>query len=50
MFADGRQRTFHNDMDNELCCYYFGVRKEWRGRTLLEAEPGRRASSRRRLS
>ncbi len=26
-FADGRQRTFSNDLDNELCCYYFGVRK-----------------------
>jgi hypothetical protein len=26
-FADGKQRTFHNDLDHELCCYYFGVRK-----------------------
>jgi hypothetical protein len=30
LFEDGRQRTFNNDMDNELCCYYFGVRKFWR--------------------
>jgi hypothetical protein len=29
LFDDGRQRTFNNDMDNELCCYYFGVRKFW---------------------
>ena len=29
LFGDGRQRTFNNDMDNELCCYYFGVRKFW---------------------
>ncbi len=29
LFNDGRQRTFNNDMDNELCCYYFGVRKYW---------------------
>ena len=29
MFADGRQRTFNNDMENEMCCYYFGVRKFW---------------------
>ena len=29
LFEDGRQRTFSNDMDNELCCYYFGVRKLW---------------------
>jgi len=49
-FADGRQRTFHNDLDAELCCYYFGVRKEWRPSPLLEAEPGRRSPSRRRLS
>ncbi|HUI27617.1 MAG TPA: hypothetical protein VL403_16155 [Candidatus Kryptonia bacterium] len=28
-FEDGKQRTFNNDMDNELCCYYFGVRKFW---------------------
>lgn len=29
MFEDGRQRTFHNDLENELCCYFFGVRKVW---------------------
>ena len=29
MFADGRQRTFNNDMDNELCCYFFGIRRQW---------------------
>jgi len=28
-FADGRQRTFNNDMDHDMCCYYFGVRKCW---------------------
>jgi hypothetical protein len=27
LFEDGRQRTFSNDMDNEICCYYFGVRR-----------------------
>ena len=27
MFDDGRQRTFNNDMENELCCYFFGVRR-----------------------
>jgi hypothetical protein len=26
-FEDGQQRTFNNDLDNELCCYYFGVRR-----------------------
>lgn len=28
-FQDGRQRTFNNDMDNEMCGYYFGLRKFW---------------------
>jgi len=50
MFADGRQRTFHNDLESEMCCYFFGVRKEWRSSRVLEAEPARRAPSRRRLS
>jgi hypothetical protein len=51
LFADGRQRTFHNDLDNELCCYFFGVRKQWRGSTLLDAgERGRRTPRRRRLA
>jgi hypothetical protein len=27
LFDDGRQRTFNNDLDNDLCCYYFGIRK-----------------------
>ncbi len=51
MFGDGRQRTFQNDLDSEQCCYFFGVRKEWRGgRVLFEPEPARRASARRRLT
>ncbi len=29
LFEDGQQRTFNNDMENELCCYYFGIRKYW---------------------
>src|SRR3989454_12843938 len=35
MFADGRQRTFHNDLESNLCCYFFGLRKHWR-----DAPPG----------
>ncbi len=27
LFEDGQQRTFNNDMDNQMCCYYFGVRR-----------------------
>jgi hypothetical protein len=48
LFADGRQRTFHNDLDNELCCYFFGVRKQWRVGGLLETGEPRRSRSRRR--
>ncbi len=26
LFSDGVERCFINDLDNELCCYYFGIR------------------------
>ena len=42
MFADGRQRTFHNDLENDLCCYFFGVRKQWRGTAGSPLEPAAR--------
>ena len=48
LFQDGRQRVFHNDLDTELCCYYFGIRKFWS----LDPdtfEPAARKPSRRRL-
>lgn len=48
MFDDGRQRTFNNDMDNELCCYYFGVRRLWQ--TDLDAPTRSRGTPRRRLT
>jgi hypothetical protein len=25
-FQDGRERTFFNDLDQEGCCYYMGIR------------------------
>ena len=28
-FHDGQLRCFNNDLDNEACCYYFGVRHYW---------------------
>ena len=28
-FEDGQMRCFNNDLDNEGCCYYFGVRRSW---------------------
>jgi hypothetical protein len=44
LFADGRQRTFSNDLDNEACCYYFGVRKFWTVDEALDVKPARRTS------
>ncbi len=26
-FRDGKQRTFNNDLDHEMCCYYLGLRR-----------------------
>jgi len=26
MFEDGNERSFINDLDSELCCYYSGIR------------------------
>lgn len=48
-FQDGRQRAFHNDLDTELCCYYFGVRKLWNLDTET-FEPTARKPARRRIS
>ena len=28
-FQDGQLRCFNNDLDNDVCCYYFGVRRYW---------------------
>lgn len=28
-FQDGQLRCFNNDLDNEACCYYFGLRRYW---------------------
>jgi len=48
-FADGQQRTFQNDLDSEQCCYFFGVRKEWRGGALFGVS-ARETGARRRLT
>ena len=41
MFDDGRQRTFNNDLENELCCYFFGVRRLWQMDLEAPAESAR---------
>ena len=28
-FGDGQMRCFNNDLDNDACCYFFGVRRCW---------------------
>ena len=28
LFEDGQQRTFSNDLDSDICCYYFGIRRQ----------------------
>jgi hypothetical protein len=45
LFDDGRQRTFNNDLDNELCCYFFGIRRCMEA--TLEAPPTVRRMTRR---
>lgn len=30
LFQDGSQRTFNNDLDSEMCCYFMGLRRESR--------------------
>lgn len=36
-FQDGQLRCFNNDLDNEACCYYFGVRRYWNSSHGVEA-------------
>jgi hypothetical protein len=28
LFDDGSQRTFNNDLDHEMCCYFMGLKRE----------------------
>ena len=50
LFEDGHQRTFHNDLDHDMCCYFLGVRREmtfdWDRMQRVKSGPG----SRRRVS
>ena len=48
-FDDGRQRTFNNDLDNDMCCYYFGLRKFWEDDEMFSPTAARRAPRTRRL-
>lgn len=46
LFEDGQQRTFNNDLDNEQCCYFFGVRRQQH--PLFETRPRRSPRSAKR--
>ena len=39
LFDDGQQRTFNNDLDSDICCYYFGIRRQ--SHSLFGTEPQR---------
>jgi len=30
LFEDGKQRTFNNDLDSDMCCARMGVQKFWK--------------------
>ena len=30
LFEDGMQRTFNNDLDSDMCCYFMGLKREVR--------------------
>ena len=30
LFEDGKQRTFNNDLDSDMCCARLGVQKLWK--------------------
>jgi len=49
LFDDGIQRTFNNDLDSEMCCYFLGLRKETRLDWNLEPTRPRRAVRKREL-
>ena len=50
LWEDGQQRTFSNDLDNENCCYFFGVRRifgfDWADVKAVRANPQRRVRRR----
>jgi hypothetical protein len=50
LFDDGQQRTFSNDLDSDICCYYFGIRRQ--SHPLFDSERRRttRTSAAKRLS
>ena len=49
LFDDGVQRTFNNDLDSEMCCYFMGLRREGKFDWDFNPARGRRAVRKREL-
>lgn len=49
LFDDGLQRTFNNDLDHDMCCYFMGLKRESSFNWELDA-PGRRRVVRARVT
>jgi len=50
VFQDGRQRTFNNDLDAQMCCYYLGLRKYWGAEQVLAGPTRTRRAPRSRAA
>jgi hypothetical protein len=50
LFGDGMQRTFNNDLDHEMCCYFMGLRRERSFDWDFDPERSRKRTVRRRLA
>ena len=49
LFDDGQQRTFNNDLDSDICCYYFGIRRQAHPLFGTESQRTKRPAPPRRL-
>ncbi len=49
LFEDGQQRTFNNDLDSDICCYYFGIRRQAHPLVGEERQRAKRPAPPRRL-
>jgi hypothetical protein len=50
LFGDGTQRTFNNDLDHEMCCYFMGLRRERSFDWDFDSQGSQRRTVRRRVT
>jgi len=50
LFDDGLQRTFNNDLDHEMCCYFMGLRRERSFDWDFDVQRAQRRTARRRIT